>query len=147
MGYGDPQETLSAFKERLEISLPQVKGVPVVTVSAMQGRNLDRLMRAALEVYDLWNQRIPTAKLNQWLARAIEIHAPPAVQGRRIRIRFATQIKTRPPTFALFVSRPDALPESYIRYLVNDFRQVFDIPAVPIRIVMRKRHNPYAPKK
>jgi len=143
----DPQETLSAFKERLEISLPQVKGVPVVTVSAMQGRNLDRLMRAALEVYDLWNQRIPTAKLNQWLARAIEIHAPPAVQGRRIRIRFATQIKTRPPTFALFVSRPDALPESYIRYLVNDFRQVFDIPAVPIRIVMRKRHNPYAPKK
>ena len=142
-----PAEAIAAFKDRLEISLPQVKGVPVITLSALQGRNLDRLMRAALDVYDLWNKRIPTARLNQWLRHATEIHTPPAVHGRRVRIRFATQIKTRPPTFALFVSRPDALPDSYLRYLVNDFRETFDVPAVPVRLVLRKRANPYAPKK
>jgi len=100
---------------------------------------------AADEMYRIWNTRISTGRLNRWLDPMLEAHPPPLVEGRRLRIRYITQIKTRPPTFALFVSRPADLPESYLRYLTSGLRVDFGLRGVPIRIVMRKRENPFAP--
>ena len=139
----DRKETLQSLYERLEKSLPQVRGVPVVSFSALTGSRMKTLMPAVLGAYDTWNRRISTGKLNRWLAMATESHPPPAARGRRIRLRYMTQAKTRPPTFVVFASMPDALPESYSRYLVNDIRQTFDMPGTPIRLMMRKGDNPY----
>ena len=100
-----------------------------------------------LEVYDLWQSRISTSKLNEWLSEMTEAHPPPMAQGRRIKIRFMTQVKTRPPTFALWVSRPKDLPESYLRYLENGLRQAFDLPGIPLCFYMRKGENPYAGRR
>jgi GTPase len=139
-----PDETLKAIRDRLSISLPQVRGIPLVTVSAHQGRNLDALMKAVFKLSELWNTRVGTADMNRWLAGAVAQHPPPLVAGRPLRIRYATQIKTRPPTFALFVSKPQELPDSYVRYLVNSLRDVFGLDGVPIRTVTRKgSKNPY----
>ncbi len=140
----DKPAALARLRDRLDISLPQARGLAAITVSAMSGQNLDRLLDAVLHAYDVWNRRIPTAELNRWLAAAVEAHPPPLVSGRRIKLRYMTQIKTRPPTFALFVSRPEKLPDAYQRYLVNEMRAEFDLPGVPIRLHMRKGKNPYA---
>ncbi|MGF1456613.1 MAG: ribosome biogenesis GTPase Der [Alphaproteobacteria bacterium] len=134
-------------QDMLDRLLPQVRGVPLVTLSGEQGSGIDRLMATVFDVYDIWNRRIPTARLNQWLDAAQERHPPPAAGGRRIRIRYMTQVKARPPSFAAFTSRPDALPDSYVRYLINGIRETFDVPAVPIRLFLRKRDNPYVKDK
>jgi GTP-binding protein len=132
------------LRDRIEMSLPQVKGVPLVTVSALTGRNLDELLEAVIEIHQAWNRRIPTAELNRWLEEATAAHPPPAVSGRRLRLRYITQVKMRPPTFALFTGRPENLPDSYLRYLVNGIRETFGMAGVPLRLVLRKSRNPYA---
>jgi len=135
--------TKTKLLERMERSLPQVRGLPYVMLSAKTGENLDKLMPTVLKAYEIWNRRVSTAKLNQWLSQAVERHSPPAVRGRPLRLRYLTQIKSRPPTFALFVSRPEKLPESYIRYLVNDLRETFGLGGTPVRFRLRKGKNPY----
>lgn len=130
--------------DRLERSLPQVRGLPVINISALTGEGIKKLLPSVLEVHRRWNTRIPTAALNRWLANATERHPPPAVAGRRIKLRYATQAKARPPTFVLFCSRPKDLPESYERYLVHDLREQFGLEGVPVRIHLRKGENPYA---
>ena len=140
----DHEQALRDLRDRFEISLPQVKGAPYITVSALRGRNLDKLFDAVFAVYNVWNTRISTARLNRWLSHKTEAHPPPLARGRRIRLRYMTQIKARPPTFAAFVSLPEELPEAYTRYLVNGLREDFDLPGTPIRFIMRKGKNPYA---
>ncbi len=140
----DAGERRRAIRDRLEISLPQVRGAPLVAVSAATGRNLDRLMQAAFQAREVWSRRIPTGELNRWLEAAVESHPPPIVNGQRLKLRYAAQVKRRPPTVALFASRPAALPESYLRYLANGLRRDFDLPGVPIRILPRGGANPYA---
>jgi len=142
----DRKEARQKLADRLERSLPQFRGIPIVTLSALKGQNLDRLLDAVLSAYDVWNRRVPTARLNEWLERMTETHPPPVSQGRRIRLRYATQVKTRPPTFAVFASRPTDLPDSYMRYLVNGLREAFDLVGTPVRIHLRKGKNPYASK-
>jgi GTP-binding protein len=142
----DRQGAATAIDDRLEISLAQLRGVPVVHMSGLHGRGLAKMMAAADEMYGLWNTRIATGRLNRWLEGMLEAHPPPLVEGRRLRIRYMTQIKTRPPTFALFVSRPADLPESYLRYLTTGLRTDFGLWGVPVRMVMRKGDNPYAHK-
>jgi GTP-binding protein len=130
--------------DRLQASLAQVKGLPIVGFSARTGRGIDRLMPAVVKLHKAWNSRVPTPQFNRWLAEAIERNPPPLVDGRRIKLKYGSQVKSRPPTFALFVSKPADLPDSYERYLVNRLREDFDLPGTPIRIVMRKPKNPYA---
>ena len=142
----DRQGTLKLIRDRLSISLPQVRGVPVVTLSALSGRGVEKLIPAVLEVYELWNTRISTAKLNRWLEVMLEQHPPPMAKGRRLKIRYMTQVKARPPTFSLFMSSRGELPESYIRYLINGLREDFKLTAVPIRLFPRTGKNPYADK-
>ena len=142
----DKGEAMQRLSDRIQTSLPQVKGIPVVNISALKGRNLDRMLQAVLNVYETWNKRIPTSRLNEWLAELTEAHPPPLAHGRRIKLRYMTQAKTRPPTFAVFVSVPEELPDSYTRYMMNRLREDFDLPGIPLRIMMRKRKNPYAPK-
>ncbi|MGE4219853.1 MAG: ribosome biogenesis GTPase Der, partial [Alphaproteobacteria bacterium] len=123
----------------------QVRGIPVVTVSALTGEGLDRLMHAVFDIFAIWNSRVPTARLNQWLAAMLDQHAPPLVSGRRLKLRYMTQIKSRPPSFAIWTSRPDDLPEAYLRYLIHGLRDAFGLDGVPIRIGLRQSKNPYAP--
>ena len=144
----DPVVAMRALRDRIQTSLSQVRGIPVVTVSALRGQNLDKLMNAVFDIYAVWNRRVPTGELNRWLDAMIEAHPPPlASTGRRIPLRYVTQLKARPPTFAIWTSRPQDLPESYRRYLVNGLREDFDIDGVPIRVQLRRGDNPYAPKK
>jgi len=130
--------------DRLEASFAQVKDVPIVGFSALNGRGVERLMPKVFETYDIWNKRVPTPKLNRWLREMETLHPPPLAKGRRIRLRFMTQIKKRPPTFVLSVSQPQELGDDYLRYLTNRLRDDFDLPGVPIRLAMRKPKNPYA---
>ena len=134
---------LKELREKATRLLPQVKGAPVVPLSGLAGEGLDRLMDAVLRVHEVWNRRIATAKLNQWLADALAANPPPAVSGRRIKIRYMTQAKARPPHFAIFGNQLDALPKSYTRYLVNGLRETFDLPGVPIRMSLRMGKNPF----
>lgn len=134
------------LKERIETSLPQVRGLPTVTISAFAGEGLDRLMAAVFRVHERWQREISTGTLNRWLEAALETHAPPMVSGRRVKFRYMTQIATRPPTFALFTNLSGKTPESYMRYLANGLRDVFDLDGVPIRLRLRKSKNPFAPK-
>ena len=137
-------EALQQLSDRLQTSLPQVRGLPTITISALKGQKLDVLLDSVLEVYRLWNRRIPTAQLNRWLGGMLETHPPPLVDGRRLKIRYMTQVKSRPPTFALFTSRPVEVPEHYTRYLINGMRESFDLPAVPLRMLLRKgSENPF----
>jgi GTP-binding protein len=137
-------EQWKKLTDRLQASLAQVRGIPIVGFSARTGRGIDKLMPAVVKLHKAWNSRVPTPQFNRWLAEAIERNPPPLVDGRRIKLKFGSQVKSRPPTFALFVSKPADLPESYERYLVNRLREDFDLPGTPIRIVMRKPKNPYA---
>ncbi len=145
----EPNKSGKAKELREEFArlLPQLRGAPVVMVSAVSGRGLDQLREAILGAYDIWNTRISTARLNRWLAGEVEMHPPPAPSGRRIKLRYMTQVKTRPPTFALFCSVPNALPEAYRRYLVNGLRRDFNMPGTPIRLMLRSGENPYKNKK
>jgi GTP-binding protein len=127
--------------------LPQVKGVPVVAVSGLTGYGLDRLMQAAVDVHAVWNRRAPTSALNRWLEGVVSAHPPPAVSGRAIRLDYVTQPKSRPPSFVLFLSRADAVPDAYKRYLVNSLRETFDLPGVPIRLTLREKANPFAARR
>lgn len=138
---------IKKLQEEADHWLPQVKGVPIVAVSGMTGFGLDRLMQAVVDIHDIWCRRLPTSGLNRWLENAVSAHPPPAVSGRRIRINYITQPKGRPPTFALFCTRADAVPESYRRYLVNSLRETFELPGTPIRLILREKANPYAKRK
>jgi GTP-binding protein len=142
----NPQEMLAELREKTARLLPQVRGIRAVTLSAETGRGLDRLMEAVLGTHRVWNSRVSTGKLNRWLEGILAHHPPPAVAGRRLKIKYITQAKTRPPGFVLSISRPDAMPQSYIRYLVNSLREAFDLPGVPIRMVLRASENPFAGK-
>ncbi len=145
----EKQEKLAELKEMFERLLPQLRGAPLVTVSAKTGRGLDRLHDAILKAHDVWNRRIPTARLNSWLGAMTEAHPPPAPGGHRIKLRYMTQAKTRPPGFMIKCSRPDELPESYKRYLVNGLRDHFDMPGTPIRLFLRSQgdQNPWKERK
>ncbi|MCZ0810648.1 MAG: ribosome biogenesis GTPase Der [Pseudomonadota bacterium] len=145
----EKQQKLRDLRESFERLLPQLRGAPLVTVSAKTGKGLDRLRVAVEKAYEMWNRRVPTAQLNRWLAGMVEAHPPPAPGGRRIKLRYMTQAKTRPPHFVVMCSHPDKLPESYSRYLVNGLREDFDMPGTPIRLHMRSQSdkNPYKSKK
>jgi GTP-binding protein len=143
----DKQKTLKALRETLGERLSQVPGVALVPLSALSGRGVDKLSKAVLDAYDVWNRRVPTPDLNRWLAEALARHSPPAVSGRRIKLRYITQPSTRPPTFVAFCSRPEDLPKSYLRYLTNSLREAFDLPGVPLRLNLRKGENPFAKHK
>lgn len=143
----DKQAKLKELAETLETSLPQLGGIKVVTLSAKTGAGIDKLMPAVFSAYEAWNRRVPTPQLNRWLEEAQDRNPPPLVSGRRLRLRYMTQANIRPPTFALFASKPGELPDSYRRYLVNLLRETFDLPGVPIRIMLRKGKNPFAKKR
>ncbi len=140
----DPQSRLAHLRKAAQTMLPQLAGAPLVPVSAISGQGLDKVMKAAFTVYEAWNKRIPTAALNRWFADALERHQPPAVSGRRIKLRYITQANARPPSFVIFSQRPEALPESYLRYLANDLKKTFGLGPTPVRLHLRKTRNPYA---
>ncbi len=138
-----------ALREASDRLLPQLRGVELVTVSALTGKGLDRLQAAVIKAHDVWNRRVTTATLNQWLGAMVEAHPPPAPGGRRIRLRYMTQAKTRPPGFVVMCSNPAEIPEAYERYLVNGLRADFDMPGTPIRLWMRGQgdQNPWKDRK
>ena len=132
------------LRDRLESSFAQVKDVPIVGFSALTGRGIERLMPKVFETYDIWNKRLTTPILNRWLREMETLHPPPLAKGRRIRLRFMTQTKIRPPTYMISVSQPDELGDDYLRFLINRLRDDFSMPGVPIRVTMRKPDNPFA---
>ncbi len=140
-------EAIRRMKDTLIKSLPQLKGVKVVNFSALTGKGTQHLMPAVADAYELWNARISTAAFNQWLVDTLDKHPAPSVAGRRIKIRYGAQVKTRPPTFMLFCNRPDDLPDSYLRYLENELRKDFDLPGCPFRMVLKKGANPYESRR
>jgi GTPase len=140
----DKQKRLKELREAAAERLAQVPDVPLVAISALAERGLDKMMAAVLAAHEVWNRRVPTPHLNRWLSEAMERHAPPASRGRRIKIRYMTQPSTRPPTFIAFCSHPEGLPKSYLRFLTNSLRHAFDLPGVPIRLKLRKGENPFA---
>lgn len=142
------KEALEKLNYKLETSLNQLAGVPTVTISALKKEGLDKLMSAVLKVYNRWNKRIPTAPLNKWFEQVQEQNpAPLGKNKRRIKLKYITQAKARPPSFFIFSSNPDGLPESYLRYLTNSLRETFDLGGIPLRLTIRKADNPYAEKK
>jgi GTP-binding protein len=138
-----PAALLKHLREQVSVSLPQLQGVAIAPVSGLTGFGLDALMKAVSATGEVWNRRVATADLNRWLGMVQQRHPPPLVAGRRLRLRYITQVNTRPPTFALFASKPGELPDSYRRYLVNSLRRDFDLPGAPIRMMLRKGKNPY----
>jgi GTPase len=134
------------LREEADHWLPQVKGVPIVAVSGLTGDGLDRLMQTILDAHAVWNRRAPTNKLNRWLKDMIAHHPPPAVAGRALKLNYMTQAKARPPTFVLFCTRSDKVPDAYKRYIVNGLREAFELPGTPIRLTLREKANPYAPR-
>ncbi len=143
------QAKLAELREAFARLLPQLRGAPLVTISAKTGKGLDRLRDAVFRAHEVWNRRVPTSELNRWLAEVVAAHPPPAPGGRRIKLRYATQAKTRPPGFVIMSSFADKLPASYARYLINALREDFDMPGTPIRLTFRSRadKNPYKNKK
>ncbi len=139
----DKKAQRQKLEDRLEKSLPQIHGVPVVTLSALTGKGIGKLLPTAFRYFDVWNQRVPTSKLNRWLGDMEQMHPPPLVRGRRIRLRYMTQAKARPPTFVLFSSRGGEIPEAYRRYLVNGLRDTFNLSGIPLRLNVRTGNNPY----
>lgn len=143
----DRRAAMKLVEEKIEDSLAQIAGVPVVPISALKGDGLDRMMKEVMRVYDIWNQRVSTSKLNRWLEDMEADHPPPITAGRRVKLRYITQLKSRPPTFALWVNKPVGLPESYVRFLTRGLREVFGLEGVPIRWQIKKSANPYENKK
>jgi GTP-binding protein len=142
----DKSARAKELREEFTRLLPQLRGAPLVFISALQGKNLDKLRDAIAKVYELWNTRISTGQLNRWLMAQTEAHPPPAPSGRRIKLRYMTQVKSRPPTFVIFAQKGEDLPDSYTRFLVNGMRRDFGLDGVPIRLNYRKGDNPYADK-
>ena len=141
----DKKEALQKLNDKLETSLTQAEGVPTVTISALRKKGLDKLFSAVIKVYQRWNVRIPTAPLNKWFRDVQEMNpAPLGKNKRRIKLRYITQAKTRPPSFYIFSSNPEGLPDSYLRFLTNQLRETFDLKGIPLRITVRKSDNPYA---
>ena len=141
------KEAIDKLNYKLKTSLTQAEGIPTVTISALKNEGLDKLMSAVLKVYERWNLRVPTAPLNKWFADMIEAYPPPLGKNkRRIKLRYITQIKSRPPAFVIFSSNPEGLPDSYLRYLTNNLRDTFNMGGIPLRISVRKTDNPYADK-
>ncbi len=141
------KEVLDKLNYKLRTSLTQAEGIPTVTISALKKENLDKLMRAVFKIYDRWNKRIPTSPLNQWFADILDNNPPPLGKNkRRIKLRYITQAKSRPPAFYIFSSNPEGLSDSYLRYLINNLRDTFDLGGIPIRMTVRKTGNPYADK-
>jgi GTP-binding protein len=138
---------IGQLREDADHLLPQVRGAPVVAVSGLAGEGIDRLMKAIEDSYAVWNRRVTTSQLNRWFEHAINTNPPPAVSGRRLKLNYITQAKARPPSFVVFCSRADAVPESYLRYLINSLRGAFDLPGTPIRIALREKDNPFAHKR
>lgn len=138
---------IARLREDADHLLPQVKGAPVVAVSGLTGEGMDRLMAAIVEAHAVWNRRIATSHLNRWFEQATQANPPPAVSGRRLKLNYITQTKARPPSFVVFCSRADAVPESYLRYLANSLRGAFDLPGTPLRITLREKANPFAHKR
>jgi GTP-binding protein len=141
----NPQAALKGHREEIDRLLPQVKGVALVAISGLTGQGIPRLMEAVFAADAVWNRRIATAQLNRWLEGALAAHPPPAVRGSRLKLRYITQTKARPPHFVVFGTRTDALPDAYVRYLVNGLRETFDLPGTPIRVSFREPKNPYDP--
>jgi GTPase len=139
----DRKQAVQKLSDRLESSLAQIRGIPIVVFSATTGQGVDKLMPAVMKTSKIWNTRVSTGALNRWLTPIVEDHPPPLNKGRRIKIRYMTQVKARPPTFAIFASQPTAMPESYLRYLVSGLRQRFGLEGVPIRMIMKAQKNPY----
>ncbi len=139
-----PPGAIAKLREEADHWLPQVKGVPVIAVSGLTGEGLDRLMQAVIDIHAVWNKHVGTNALNRFLGEAVAAHPPPAVSGRRIRLNYITQPKTRPPSFVVFCARADAVPDAYMRYLANGLREAFDLSGVPIRLTLREKKNPYA---
>ena len=139
----DRAKKLEDLKYQLDKSLTQVRDVPVVTISALKGQRVEKVLEAVLEVYALWNKRVPTGKLNRWLRMMESQNPAPLIQGRQNRLRYMTQLKARPPTFAIWMSRPDDYPEAHERYIVNGLRRDFGLPSVPVRIILKAAKNPY----
>jgi GTPase len=144
---GRQSKLVAALRTDADHLLPQVKGMPIVAVSGLMGEGIDRLMSAIEDAYAIWNRRVPTASLNRWFEQAVDANPPPAVSGRRLKLNYITQAKARPPSFVLFCSRADAVPESYLRYLVNSMREFFELPGTPVRITLREKANPFAHKR
>jgi GTPase len=140
-------EYMKAFDYYLSHLVPQMKGIPIIPMVATKAQGIDKLMQAVLQQYEIWNKRISTNQLNLWLAANIEQHSPPLVNGRRLKFRYITQIKSRPPTFVLFANKSEKeVPDSYLRYLVNNLRSAFGLEGVPIRLLLRTSKNPYVDK-
>jgi len=139
----DRTATRRAISDRLETSMAQMKGIPVVNFSALTGFGVDKLLPAVRAVHDTWNSRVATGALNRWFEEVLEHHAPPLVDGRRLKLRYITQAKARPPTFIAFGTRAEQMPEDYQRYMVNSLRERFELPGVPIRLLLRGTKNPY----
>ena len=140
------QAKLKQLHDMLGDRLSQVAGVQMIPISALGDKNLDKLMAAVIAAHDIWNKRVSTSALNRWLIDAVQKHSPPASSGRRIKIRYITQASSRPPTFVAFCSKPENVPQSYVRYLVNSLREAFKMPGVPIRFNLRASENPFADK-
>jgi GTP-binding protein len=134
---------IGKLRRQAEEKVMQLKGVPLVAVSGLTGEGLDRLMQAVVDAYEVWNRRVPTSALNRWFEEAVAANPPPAVSGRRLKLNYITQAKSRPPSFVLFCSRADAVPDSYKRYLVNSLREVFELPGTPVRLMLREKANPF----
>ena len=134
---------ITKLRKEAEEKLRQLPGVPLVVVSGLTGEGLDRLMQAIVDAYNVWNRRVPTSALNRWFEKALSSHPPPTVSGRRLKLNYIMQAKTRPPSFVLFCTRADAVPEAYKRYLVNSLRETFDLPGTPIRLTLREKENPF----
>jgi GTP-binding protein len=143
---GNPGQ-ISLLRRDADHWLPQVTGVPVVAVSGLMGEGIDRLMQAIVDAYAVWNRRVATSALNRWFEQAVAANPPPAVSGRRLKLNYITQTKARPPSFVLFCSRADAVPQSYLRYLTNSLREAFELPGTPVRITLREKANPFAYKR
>jgi GTP-binding protein len=140
------QGMITKLRDETDRMLPQVRGVPVIALSGLTGFGLDRLMDSVIEAHHVWNKRVTTNALNRWFEDAVNANPPPAVSGRRLKLNYMTQAKARPPSFVVFCTRADAVPDSYTRYLVNGLREAFDMPGTPIRLMLREKKNPFAHK-